>query len=192
MNIYYQRQLKCSECGKIVGEVDEGTALVRPLCSKCYKKEKQTGRRGVQNILVPIDDTKKSYTAIDAAIYFAKHFGSKVFLLHVVPAINVGSSTVRSKLKKEVREEANETIKKAKGYCEKKGLTTKHKIVVGEAADSILDVAKSQKFDLVIMGSSGRGAAEELFMGSVSNYVFHESEVPVLMVKSTSRKFSKK
>lgn len=152
----------------------------------------QTGHSGIEKILVPIDNTKKSYTAIDTAIYLAKHFGSKVFLLHVIPSINVGSAKVRSKLAKEVRNEANQTVKKAKEYCAKKGLTTTHKIVVGEAGDSILAAAKSQKFDLVIMGSSGRGAAEELFMGSVSNYVFHESNTPVLMVKSTSRRLAKR
>ncbi len=42
------------------------------------------------------------------------------------------------------------------------------------------------------MGSSGKGAFQEMLFGSTSNFVMHNSDVPVLLVKETSPKLDTK
>jgi nucleotide-binding universal stress UspA family protein len=43
---------------------------------------------------------------------------------------------------------------------------------------------KTGTYDLVVMGSRGRGALSASLLGSVSHYALHHSDVPVLIVRA--------
>jgi nucleotide-binding universal stress UspA family protein len=57
------------------------------------------------------------------------------------------------------------------------------KMLVGDAAETIVKHAESGKFDLIVMGSHGRTAFKSLFLGSVSTKVLAHSRVPVTVVR---------
>lgn len=52
----------------------------------------------------------------------------------------------------------------------------------GSAARAILNELKSGDYDLVVVGSRGRGEISSLVLGSVSQHVLQESPVPVLVI----------
>jgi len=54
---------------------------------------------------------------------------------------------------------------------------------VGHAAEQISKLAKSDDFDLVVMGSHGHSALGNLVMGSVATQVLAQCQVPVLLVR---------
>lgn len=192
MNIYDKEQIDCSNCGKFIGELDVGSSLIFPLCSICTKKEKRIIRNGISSILVPVDLTKKSTRALDAAIYFAKHLGSSVTVMQVIPEINFGRSLVIKDVLKELQDTAESSINYAKTYCENKNVIAKQIIVKGDEAEEIIKTAKKYHHDLIIMGSSGKGVLKELVFGSISNYVLQNSRIPVMIVKETSKKLGTK
>jgi len=66
----------------------------------------------------------------------------------------------------------------------KKGIKVGITVLMGEAAEQIVDFACSEKADLIIMASHGRSGFSRWAMGSVAEKVFHGSSVPILLVKS--------
>ena len=66
----------------------------------------------------------------------------------------------------------------------KKGVKVGITILMGEAAEQIVDFAGSEKADLIIMASHGRSGFSRWTVGSVAEKVFHGSSVPILLVKN--------
>ena len=52
----------------------------------------------------------------------------------------------------------------------------------GDVAQSILDCARQNKADVIVVGTHGRGGLGKMLMGSVAERVFRQSPVPVMTV----------
>ena len=76
-------------------------------------------------------------------------------------------------------------MNEAKTKAAQNGIVFDEKILYGDVGYHIVKFAHSKKngIDLIIIGSRGRGAAKEMFFGSVSHHVLHASLIPVLVVK---------
>ncbi len=84
---------------------------------------------------------------------------------------------------------ARELLLQAAGYCQKRGVTPRLEIVSARVIPgAILDLAKSYKADLIVMGSSQRTVTEKVLFGSVIDPVLREAPCEVI-VFSYSRVF---
>jgi hypothetical protein len=63
------------------------------------------------------------------------------------------------------------------------GVATEHHTMVGDAAESIVKVARDTGCGMVVMGTRGLGSVTGMLLGSVATKVIHLSDVPVLLVK---------
>ena len=66
----------------------------------------------------------------------------------------------------------------------KNGVKAGITVLMGEAAEQIVDFAGDENADLIIMASHGRSGFSRWAMGSVAEKVFHGSSVPILLVKA--------
>ena len=57
------------------------------------------------------------------------------------------------------------------------------RVEIGAPGEVIVDLAETEKYDMIIMGSRGFGTFRSLLMGSVSNYVLRHAHCPVVLVK---------
>ncbi len=139
----------------------------------------------VTKILVPLDGSKNSVRGLEMAISVARQFGATltgVYSIYAPPHSEFrGVGSVRESLNLEVKK----FLKEAKVLAAQNGIVFKEKLMRGDIGYNIIKLAhnKKEKFNLIVIGSRGRGSIKEVFFGSVSNYVIHASKIPVLIVK---------
>lgn len=137
----------------------------------------------LKKILVPLDDSKKSIKALDQAIMLASQFESLIVIIYAIPVIRLGDARLAKKLREDQKKLGEKFLEKGKKLCKKYDIKVQSKILHGEPGNSIVRYAHSKKFDIIIMNSSGKGIAKEIFFGSVSNHVLHRSKIPILFTK---------
>ena len=63
-------------------------------------------------------------------------------------------------------------------------------VVEGIFSESILEAAKNENADIIVMGSHGRTGIDRILMGSISEDVLHHSSVPLYIIPTKA--FEKK
>ena len=138
--------------------------------------------------MVPVDDSDTSLHAIDwLAQSQAPSASCEVELLNVrsvpeqFPAVSVLDYEA---VERALREEQQRILARALAHAERKGLqrVTAH-VAHGLPAPQIVEAAKIQGVDQIVMASHGRGAVGTFILGSVANQVVHLAPMPVTLVK---------
>lgn len=137
-------------------------------------------------ILVPVDGSDTSTRALKHALALAKALGKpgKVLVVAVDDALFPG---VERKIGAEAaRRHHAENFARMLAPAKKALARSKADVafveVAGAVADGILDTAKTQKADLIVIGSRGSGAIKGTLLGSVSMKVLAGAGVPVTIV----------
>lgn len=148
-----------------------------------------------KTILVPTDGSDHARKAVSIAIDLAEKYGAKVIALHVMPPL--GSESLTEELKRfaqtetpgatprEVLEAVGEQILlEAQSEAGGKNAPVVETLLeTGDPAATILDTAKGQKADLIVMGSRGLSDVKGLLLGSVSHKVSQLSPCSCITVK---------
>jgi nucleotide-binding universal stress UspA family protein len=141
----------------------------------------------LKHILVPVDFSLSSIRALEYAMEFARQFGARLTLLHVVePALYPDSH-----LKAPVAEETNQNLlQAARERLEEFRVDKVREIVpaetlvrMGRAYSEIPDTAKALGADLVVVGTSGHPGLKQVVMGSTAERVVRNAPCPVLTVR---------
>lgn len=144
-----------------------------------------------QHILVPVDGSPTSFSAIRQAAELAKAFDSKVTAILVLttdPFIGVEFIDVQNQAKdliSEARAYAHNILEDAKQKFEALGVAVDTRIVDGQIiAKEIVRTAEELHADLLVIGSHGRKGFKKLVLGSVAQSVLGDAHLPVLVVRS--------
>jgi nucleotide-binding universal stress UspA family protein len=147
--------------------------------------------RPIKRILVPIDFSPCSRAALEHAAWLAELFDASIDVLHVWERLRVVemreyADPHSSPLSRFAHCEAGHEMEAFLAFLERRGLTDCHgRLEAGPPATTILDVAKLDQYDLVVMGIHGRGR-HRFFAGSVAETVVRCATCPVLTVHSGS------
>jgi len=136
----------------------------------------------LKKILVPIDGSKKSFEALDRALTLAGFTHGHVTCLHVIPHVMEGGPRTKA-FDKQLQDEAKILLKKAEKHAGNKNVKFSSKILRGSPGEIAVQMAKSGKFDHIVMSTTGSGSASRDMIGSVSNHILQKSKIPVYLIK---------
>jgi nucleotide-binding universal stress UspA family protein len=149
----------------------------------------------LHRILVPTDFSKHSQNALKYAAAFAEKFGAEIFLLHVVQdlalfipeAVSVAPPVVPpvEQLTAAVREALDRFVRENN----LQGLTVHKEVREGTPFYEIIQAAREQDVDLIIMGTHGHSGLAHVLLGSVTEKVVRKAPCPVLTVRHPEHEF---
>jgi nucleotide-binding universal stress UspA family protein len=149
----------------------------------------------MKSILVPIDFSKQAEYAAKVASVIAKQTHAKIFLLHmlelptgVIDPASFGT-TNNSPTALLFLKRAHERFEDFKKLPFFKGIELEDSVQFHKAYDGIIDESKKQGADLIVMGSKGASGIEEMLVGSNTEKVVRNSDVPVLVIKEDIKNF---
>lgn len=148
-----------------------------------------TPSQAIRRILVPIDFSDASESAVQHAKEIAQTYGAEIDLLHVVEppfypsAYGIDSASFPT-------QEVVDRVEKQLGDVAREEIGYEHVMVeatVGHPPSEILHYVDENEVDLVVIATHGRTGLERALLGSVTERVLRQSPAPVFVVKPTRR-----
>ena len=149
----------------------------------------------MNSILVPVDFSKQAKYAAKIAAEIARLTDAKIFLLHMLElptgvvdpvSYNTSSNTPSALLYLNRAQEKFKEFKKMPCF---NGLEIEDDVEFHKAFDGIIEKSKEKNIDLIVMGSRGTSGLEEMLVGSNTEKVVRNSEIPVMVVKEKVKDF---
>ena len=82
-----------------------------------------------------------------------------------------------------LQELSDKETKSARKILDESGCTYDVKSKTGHISEEITALAHAKKYDLIVLGSKGRGAIADILIGSVAQRVLATAKIPVMLVK---------
>ena len=146
-----------------------------------------------KKILCPVDFSQFTQEVINYAIDIAKKYGSELHVMHVVPNMTYftpyESFLTPENLVAIEKNIQDEVERKFTKLLKGDGVPTKRVVREGTAFVEIIDYAKTEGIDLIVMGTHGHSTIEHILIGNVAEKVVRKSPCPVMTIRPRGKVF---
>jgi nucleotide-binding universal stress UspA family protein len=147
----------------------------------------------LKSILVPIDFSAESEKALAYAVPFARQFGARLTVLHVVEPVAMPDFARSFPL----TIENDKVMAECKGHLQRivkdlkiePALMEKTLVRTGRSFNEIAEAARTLKADLIIISTHGYAGLKHALLGSTTERVVRHAPCPVLVVRSHEHEF---
>ncbi|KAA3681376.1 uncharacterized protein DEA37_0013912 [Paragonimus westermani] len=153
-------------------------------------------------VLMPVDGSEHSERAFTWYLENVLRPGDGLCLVHIVepmsPGVNYGIASKSPALKEEFSRQINKLLETGKllrtkfiTRCESLEVPARFTIHMGtKPGEHIVRLAQEHGAHMIVVGNRGIGTVRRTFLGSVSDYILHNANVPVVIVPppKTSKK----
>jgi nucleotide-binding universal stress UspA family protein len=140
----------------------------------------------IKKILVPVDFSESSATAVEHAIEFAKAFDAEIDLIHSCHAnpavITPYGSVFPGNLFDSLRAAASEQLEKVRDQVRAAGIEATTHLSDNVPSCAIVDAAQELSSDLIVMGTRGLTGLKHVVLGSVAERTVRHAGCPVMTV----------
>lgn len=151
----------------------------------------------IKKVLVPIDFSDYSKSALKYAISLTKIFNAEIILIYVVepviypPDFSMGQiaiPTVTSEWDERAKDELNKLAKTE--FTDAANVKTIVK--TGKPFVEIIETAREENIDLIIIATHGHSGVEHILFGSTAEKVVRKAPCPVLTLREPIKGFDYK
>ena len=142
-----------------------------------------------KKILCSVDFSDHSKLVAAHAASLARLSGGTVLVLYAAPSLSqyVGFHVPPNTIENFVGEIVTGAEKSMESFVAENfvGVEAKGQVLIGYAAEEILNRAREEKAELIVMGTHGRKGIDRILFGSVAEKVVKNADMPVLTVRPT-------
>jgi nucleotide-binding universal stress UspA family protein len=138
----------------------------------------------MRTILLPLDGSSLSERALPYATSLARRSGARIILLRAAQAhtlLDVDASDAQLGVISRAEHDLDMT---AAGLRDA-GVDAEPHVYYDEPVSAILDAARRQHVDLIVMSTHGRSGLGRMLYGSVADDILRHADVPVLLIPPT-------
>jgi universal stress protein A len=144
-----------------------------------------------QHFLVPTDFSTYADEALDYAIALASKLQARLTLLHVIHSVPLWAEGDMGRALPDVylsqlEAQVQQGLEQRQQRIQAAGVQGNMLLVHGMPFQQIVDLARDQQIDLIVMGTHGRTGLKHLLLGSVAEKVVRLAPCSVLIVRQTS------
>jgi len=133
-------------------------------------------------IVVPTDFSHCGDAALRLAASLARDTGAKLLIVHVEePPLAYGGGEMYYGVPEPATEDLQRMLQRV--VPPDPNVEYEHRLISGEPASAIVQLAEDEKADLIVMATHGRTGLTRLLMGSVAEAVVRRAPCPVLTYK---------
>jgi nucleotide-binding universal stress UspA family protein len=141
-----------------------------------------------RHILAPTDFSEYSKQAIASALEWAKKFGAKLSILHVIelppyPVEGYVPPNLSATFLDDLERQAAADLAQLVPEAEATNVEVARVIAVGTPYRKIIETAEAGQVDLIVMATAGRTGLSHLVMGSIAERVVRTASCPVLTIR---------
>ncbi len=181
-----QRAWLGSVADQLVRSLEIPVLLIRP-----HEGEAAPPEPGLEEILVPLDGSRRAEAALPTALGVATLFGARLALIQAVEpvAIMVDApmafpQALDDELTSLRRREARDYLDDVAEQVGASGVETRATaILAASAVDGIQAAARSPAVGMIALATQGHGGLRRLVLGSVADKLVRTGELPVLVTR---------
>lgn len=137
-----------------------------------------------KRILVALDGSANSRRGMNEAISLARQSEGTITGIYVLPGFPSEFTSTLNDYREYILKKTRKFMSDAKTSAGRHGIDFEEKILTSnDTVNTIVNSAKSDKFDIIVIGARGSGSPKSEYFGSVSNGILHSCRIPVLVVK---------
>jgi nucleotide-binding universal stress UspA family protein len=145
----------------------------------------------VKKILLPTSFSPKDSASFEWALELARKFGAALFVLHVIE-VHKSYHGVKGGFIGRLRESAHKQLRAMLDSVptgKQEGFSLMHNVTTfSRAWFGIINFARDQGIDLIVMSTNARKGVPRFFLGSVAEAVIEEAPCPVIAVPPLSNR----
>jgi len=141
----------------------------------------------INKILCAVDLSEHSKQVAQYAALMARSTGARLIVIYTAPSLSqyVGFHVPPSTIENFVGEIVSGAESAMAAFVAENfaGLPVTSKVLIGYAAEEIINRADEEKVDMIVMGTHGRTGIDRILFGSVAEKVVRTAKQPVLTIR---------